>query len=91
MAVSGGAVPASSARGGCFDLDLKLAVGATEAVSLPCLARLWRGRDGPGVKLFWSTVVVVPFLGPLFYAVWHDPPAPSDPIDRPPEPPLDGV
>lgn len=66
-----------------------LAVGGSEAVSLLCLAGLWRGQDGTAAKLLWSVVVLLPFFGPLAYAVWHDPPPPSDPVDRPPEAPVD--
>jgi len=66
-----------------------LAVGVSEAVSLLCLAGLWRGQDRTAAKLLWSVVVLLPFFGPLAYAVWHDPPPSSDLIDRPP--PVDGL
>jgi len=67
--------------------ELKVAVVASEVVSVVCLAALWCGHDSPVAKLLWTALVVVPFFGPLAYAVWHDPPPPSDPTDRPPEVP----
>lgn len=72
-----------------MNLYLKIAAGVSEVVSLLCIAGLWRGRGPLAAKLLWSGVLVVPFLGPIFYSVWHDPPPPSDPIDRPPETPFD--
>ena len=41
---------------------------AMEAISLICLAHLWRRRDARlGQKLGWSIVMLVPLVGPLFY------------------------
>ena len=64
---------------------LKAALGVSLAASVVCLVRLWRGRSRIPSKLAWSVVALMPLLGPLVFAMWHEPPDPSDPIDRPPE------
>jgi hypothetical protein len=66
------------------DVEFKIAIGLSEAVSLACLVSLWRGDGRAIAKLLWSLFVLVPLLGPIGFAVWHDPPPPSDPLDRPP-------
>lgn len=61
-----------------------LAVGSLlELASLALAVRLWRGAERVGVKLLWTAILAVPFFGIVAFAVWHDPPTPSDPIDRP--------
>jgi hypothetical protein len=44
---------------------------------------LWRGREHVLAKLLWTVILLVPAFGLIAFAVWHDPPPPSDLIDRP--------
>jgi hypothetical protein len=74
-----------------MDPALELALGASGLASLAILPGLWRGSDKLAAKLAWSAAVLVPLLGPIAFAVWHDPPPPSDKIDRPPDAPLDSL
>jgi hypothetical protein len=63
-----------------------IVVGAlVEVGSIAAVVSLWRGPGRVLPKLLWTLVTLVAFFGILAYAVWHDPPPPSDPIDRPPE------
>jgi hypothetical protein len=55
-----------------------------EVASIAAVVSLWRGPGRIAAKLLWTLVTLVPFFGIVAYAVWHDPPPPSDPIDRPP-------
>lgn len=62
-----------------------IATGAAfEVVAIALVVSLWRGREGVASKLLWTAVLMVPFFGVVAFSVWHDPPPPSDPIDRPP-------
>jgi len=67
-----------------MDLAIKLIGGALEVAALSLAVGLWRGREHVVSKVLWTVVLVVPFFGIVAYAVWHDPPPPSDPVDRPP-------
>jgi hypothetical protein len=66
------------------DLTVKTFGVLLEAASIGLPRSLWRGREPIASKLLWTVVLLVPFLGIVAFAVWHDPPSPSDPIDRPP-------
>lgn len=65
-----------------MDLGLALALAGSGLLSLACLVHLWRGEGGLGPKLLWSAVAAAPFVGPILYATFHDPPPPADPADR---------
>lgn len=77
--------PALKAFFATMPIGLKIFAVVMEVVALLLLVQLWRGRDHLVAKLLWSPLLLVPFLGVLTYLVVHDPPQPSDPIDRPPE------
>jgi hypothetical protein len=68
-----------------MDLAIKLVGGALEVAAVALAVGLWRGREHLVSKLVWTVVLLVPFFGVVAYAVWHDPPPPSDLIDRPPD------
>lgn len=70
-------------------MDLTVILGASGLASSFCLWNLWRGTDKTMAKVAWTLEAVLPVLGPLVYAMWHDPPPPSDPIDRPLDRPWD--
>jgi hypothetical protein len=55
-----------------------------EVASIAAVVSLWRGPGKIVTKLLWTVGTLVPFFGIVAYAAWHDPPPPSDPIDRPP-------
>jgi hypothetical protein len=55
-----------------------------ELASVGAIVHAWRHPGRFPVKLFWTMIVLIPFLGILAFAVWRDPPPPSDPTDRPP-------
>ena len=56
----------------------------SEVISLFCLFRLWKGHDKIVMKLRWSLVLAIPFLGPIFYGGFHNPPPPqSDDLKAP--------
>jgi hypothetical protein len=43
-------------------------------LSICCLVRLWRHRDGAFELIFWGLMIWVPVLGPvLFLAFFHPP------------------
>ena len=52
-------------------------IGVSELISAYCLYGLWRGQDKIFGKLLWSLVLPVPFLGPIFYGGFHNPPPPQ--------------
>jgi len=66
------------------DLAIKVIGGVLELAALVLDVGLWRGREHVISKVLWTAVLLVPFFGILAYVVWHDPPPPSDPTDRPP-------
>ena len=66
-----------------MSIGLKVFVVALEVGAVLLVVQLWRGRDRLVAKLLWSPLLLVPFLGALTYFLVHDPPPPSDPIDRP--------
>ncbi len=70
-----------------MDLKAWVAGGVLEVAALALAVGLWCGRERPLSKALWTVVLLVPFLGLIAYALLHDPPPPSDPIDRPPERP----
>ncbi len=52
--------------------------GVLELISLLCLINLWRRKDtGVWPKLFWSFVILMPFIGPIFYGGFFQPPGDS--------------
>jgi uncharacterized membrane protein YhaH (DUF805 family) len=57
---------------------------ALELVALWLVVRMWRehGRS-VGAKVLWSVVTLVPVLGLVAWAAWHDRPPPNGPTDRP--------
>jgi len=59
-----------------------VALGAAEVVSVACLVSLWRQKAGAGRKLFWSVVVLIPLLGPLFYGGLFELPSVQAESDR---------
>lgn len=60
-------------------------IAALELVALVFAVGRWRGRGGVVSKLVWTGVLVAPVFGLTAFAVWHETPPPSDPIDRPPD------
>ena len=42
-------------------------LGVSAALSILCLAHLWRRPGRSGHRFFWSVVAVIPILGPLLY------------------------
>jgi hypothetical protein len=67
------------------DLTLIIAGGLLELGALALAVELWCGRGRPFGKLLWTLILLVPFFGVIAYALLHNPPSPSDPVDRPPE------
>lgn len=63
-----------------------LQVALLELGSVACVLHLWLRRDRLSRKLLWTLWVLLPIAGPLLYFAGYEPPAPNDPIDRPPEP-----
>jgi hypothetical protein len=55
-----------------------------ELASAGAAVHVWRRPGHVAFKVFWTMVVLIPFVGIVAFAVWHDPPPPSDPTDRPP-------
>ena len=43
-------------------------MGAAELVGLVCAVILWRSHASTARKIVWTPIVLVPVLGPLFYA-----------------------
>lgn len=67
-----------------MDIVFLAIVGISEVISIFCLYRLWKGHDKTFVKLLWSLVLAIPFLGPIFYGGFHNAPAPqSDDLKAP--------
>lgn len=52
-------------------------IGVAEIISAYCLYNLWRGKDKILTKLLWSIVLPAPFLGPISYGGFHNPPPPK--------------
>jgi len=44
-------------------------------LSVLCLVRLWRRSDSPVEKIFWTVVVFLPVIGPLFFAAFFRSPS----------------
>ncbi len=59
-------------------------IAALEIVSVVFAVALWRGRGRVPSKVLWTGVLVMPVFGLIAFAVWHETPSPSDPLDRPP-------
>ena len=53
---------------------LYLIVILSELISVWCAMSLWRKEAGIGSKVFWSVVLLIPILGPVFYGAF-DPPS----------------
>jgi hypothetical protein len=68
-----------------MDLAIKIVGVVLEVASIGLAVVLWRGRERVVSKLLWTLVLLVPFLGIIAFAVWHDPPPPWGPTDRPPD------
>jgi hypothetical protein len=50
-----------------------------ELASLGAAVHIWRQPGRTAVKGAWTTMVLIPFLGIVAFAVWHEPPPVSDP------------
>lgn len=70
-----------------MDRTLIVVGGVLELGALALAVGLWRGRDHLVKKVSWTIVLLVPFFGIIAYALLHDTPPTSDPIDRPPDRP----
>lgn len=57
-----------------MDLAFWILCGVSWLIALVCLFRLWRRKDRLIVRLVWSLLLLVPILGPLFYAGFYRPP-----------------
>ena len=62
-----------------------IAFALLELVSLGCLVLLWRQRASVVRRGLWTPVVLVPVLGPLFYAGLFDVPSPQSEVLQAPE------
>ena len=52
---------------------------AVVALSVVCVIHLWtRALGGPGKKLLWTGIMLVPVMGPLFYGAIYDVPSEQD-------------
>jgi hypothetical protein len=73
-------VPVSLSDGAAIVL-----LGVVELVAIVAATRIWRekGRSRTA-RLAWMLVTLVPVVGLVLYAVFHDPPPPNGPTDRPP-------
>ncbi len=70
-----------------MDRTAVVAGGILEVGALALAVGVWRGREHAVRKVLWTLVLLVPAVGIIAFALLHDPPAPSDPIDRPPDRP----
>ena len=62
-----------------------------EGVSVLTALHLWaRAPGGPGKKVLWTFVVLVPVIGPLFYGASYDAPSEQDEDLRAAETDTDG-
>jgi hypothetical protein len=50
-----------------------LVIGGSEAIALGCLVHLWQRPGTIARKLFWSTALFVPVIGPLFFGAFARP------------------
>jgi len=55
---------------------------ASGLLSILCWRALWRGTDHLVMKVIWTLVAAAPGLGPLLFAVLHDPPPVQPNVDR---------
>ncbi len=54
-----------------------------EAVGALCVVHLWRRASGSAPKkAFWTVVVLVPVIGPLFYGALYEAPSVQDEDQR---------
>jgi hypothetical protein len=51
-------------------------------LSIICWVVLWRGKDHIVTKVIWTLMAAVPAVGPLLFAVLHDPPPIQPEVDR---------
>ncbi|QVW36200.1 hypothetical protein KIP69_04925 [Geobacter sulfurreducens] len=59
-------------------------IGVSTIICSYCLYKLWRGHDKIIGKFIWSLILLIPFLGPIFYGGFHNPPPPrSDDLKAP--------
>ena len=70
----------------CSTSPVETAVRAVLALcgllTVACWISLWRGPDRLAGKIVWSLLSAFPILGPLLFAVLHDPPPVQDEVDR---------
>ncbi len=57
-------------------------VAVSGLLSILCWVTLWCGRDHLVIKVIWSLLAAVPAVGPLLFAVLHDPPPVQPEVDR---------
>ena len=48
---------------------------AMYVVAFVCLIRLWENQDSRKKRFGWALIILIPFLGPIFYGAWYRPPS----------------
>jgi hypothetical protein len=64
------------------DTPVRAVLALSGLLTVACWIWLWRGPDRLVGKIVWSLLSAFPILGPLLYAVLHDPPPVQDEVDR---------
>jgi hypothetical protein len=50
-------------------------IGIFYLISMICLWKLWQKQVPIWSRVFWSMILLIPLLGPIFYGAWFRPPS----------------